>query len=168
MGLAVHDLEHELAVALGHDRLLRHAQGILLELQQHRHSREQPRAKPLIAVGHHCAHQQAAARHVEPRIDGVNFPLEAVPWEGVNFDADSLPYPDGGKELLRHPEIGLHRIDGFEIDQRLAPGDVLTDTDTAKADNTGERPTNCRLSSCTPGNSEAGVLTATAEADSSA
>ena len=143
--LAVDDLEHELAVALRHDRLLRHAQGVLLELQEHGHPREQAGAQTLILVRHQGPHQEAPAGNVETRIDGVDLALEAVVGKGVDLDADGLADPDGGQEFLRHPEIGLHRIDRLEIDQRLTGGDVLADAHMAQADDAGERRHDMRL-----------------------
>ncbi len=143
--LAVDDLEHELAVALRHDRLLRHAQGVFLELEEHRHPREQARTQTLIGIRNHGPDQEAAAGDIETRIDGVDLALEALVGEGVDLDANGLPHPDGGQEFLRHPEIGLHRIDRLEIDQRLAGGDVFADAHMAQADDAGERRHDMRL-----------------------
>ena len=49
------------------------------------------------------------------------------------------------QEFLRHPEVGLDRIDRVEIDQRLPRGDVLADADLAQADDAGERRHDMRL-----------------------
>ena len=75
---------------------------------------------------------------------------------------------DGGEKFLRHPEIGLHRIDGLEIDQRLTGGDLLADAHMAQSDVPENGATICAFSSCTRANSTAAVLTARFEADSSA
>ena len=60
--LAVDDLEHELAVALRHDRLLGHGQGIFLELQQNRHPREQAGTETLIL----CSAPAPRTRRLRP------------------------------------------------------------------------------------------------------
>src|SRR4029078_6461104 len=90
LGLALDDLEHELALALRHDGLLRHAQGILLELEQHRHPREQPWPEPLVVIGGDGADQQASPCDVEAGIDGVDLAFEAVLGEGIDLDLDGL------------------------------------------------------------------------------
>ena len=137
--LAVDDAEHELLLALWHQRLLGQHQRLVDSLGDQPDAGEHPGTQRRVGVLHLRADDDRAPRGVDQRIDREDLALVRLAGQRVQRDFQRLADRDLAEVDLGHAEIDLERVDRLEVHHVGALLDVVADGDRAQPDDAGER-----------------------------
>ena len=128
---AVHQLEHKLPTALGHDGFLRNDLGFLACAKHRAHARKHARAQLHAPVVNAGTHAQRATVGVNQGVYGLHHSLKFTARQGVHIDLGHLPTANLGLKAFGQAVVHEHGVNVFQVHHLGAILEVVAQVDLA-------------------------------------